>query len=101
LVPEVVDRGEFVLVRALYDTICGYGLGEIPAIRHKRDSTASLFNLLLSPLSQPALGEEGASTPSIKTMEEGRDGVESVAQMCNFIPELFCVQRSGGGRERF
>ena len=28
------------------------------------------------------------------------DGVESVAQMCNFISEFYCVQRGGGGRER-
>ena len=33
-------------------------------------------------------------------MEQGRDGVESVAQMCNFISEFYCVQRGGGGRER-
>jgi len=33
-------------------------------------------------------------------MEQGRDGVELVAQMCNFISEFYCVQRGGGGRER-
>ena len=33
-------------------------------------------------------------------MEEGKDGVESVAKMCNFVSELYCVQRGGGGRER-
>jgi len=36
----------------------------------------------------------------VAAMEEGKDGVESVAQMCNFISELFCEQRGGGGRER-
>jgi len=33
-------------------------------------------------------------------MEERKDRVDSVAQMCNFISELHCVQRGGGGRER-
>jgi len=31
---------------------------------------------------------------------KGWSGVESVAQMCNFISELNWVQRDGGGRER-
>ena len=35
-----------------------------------------------------------------QTMEEGKYGVDSVAQMCNFILELYCVKRGGGGRER-
>jgi len=30
-------------------------------------------------------------------MEEGKDEVESVAKMCNFVSELYCVQRGGGG----
>ena len=34
------------------------------------------------------------------SMELGRDGVESVAQMCDFISEFYCVQRGVGGRER-
>jgi len=40
------------------------------------------------------------SPSAVYTMEEGKDGVESVAQMCDFISELYCLQRGGGGRER-
>jgi len=35
-----------------------------------------------------------------ESKEEGKDGVESVAHMCNFISELYCVQRGGVGWER-
>ena len=33
-------------------------------------------------------------------MEEGRDGVEAVAQLSNFISEFYFVHRRGGGKER-
>jgi len=36
----------------------------------------------------------------MESKEIGKDGVESVAQMSNFISELYCVQRGGGGRVR-
>ena len=35
-----------------------------------------------------------------QSMEEGKDVVESVAQMCNFISELYGVERVGRGWER-
>ena len=46
----------------------------------------------------PAL-RHTVSLPTVLTKEIGKDGVESVAQMCNFISGLFCVQRGDGGRE--
>jgi len=46
LVPEVVERRSVFLVRVLYDTICGYGLGEIPPIR-------TFLSLTYPPYPQP------------------------------------------------
>jgi len=70
LVPEVVDRGEFI-------HICGCGLGEIPAIQHRRDSTASLFNLLIPPFSLS--NKKGGQLTALQGLNPPRFGSGSVS----------------------